>query len=128
MKYSQQIGILGVAILVIACFMPWSLIVSQQITVSGFEATGTNFGKPGLVNLFLGLVILVLFVLPQIWAKRLNLFLAAFNLAWSVRNYLLVTACLMGECPEKKMGIYLLIAASVLIQVMALLPKMDIKK
>jgi hypothetical protein len=127
MKYSQRIGIVAVIAIMGICFSPWSYIASKQITVSGFAAIGTNFGKPGLLNFSFCVLMLVMFVVPAIWAKRTNVFLAAMNLAWAVRNYLLLSSCMMGECPEKKWGLYLLVFLSVVIQLMALLPKLNVK-
>ena len=127
MKYSQPIGIAATLTLMAVCFLPWSFIVSQQITVTGFHAPGTNFGKPGLFNFTMCIIMLVMFAVPAIWSKRTNVFIAALNLAWSFRNYLLVSSCMMGECPEKKIGLYALVALAIIIQVLSLLPKIEIK-
>lgn len=124
MKYSQRIGILATVVIMAACFFPWSIIESKQISISGFHTEGTTFGRPGLLHMFFCVVMLVMFAVPTIWAKRTNVFIAALNLAWAFRNYLLVSACLMGECPEKKTGLFLLIGFSAVTQLMALLPKL----
>jgi len=128
MKYSQRIGILATFALMGVCFLPWAYIASKQITVSGFYAVGTNFGKPGLFNFAMCVIMLVLFAVPAVWSKRTNVFIAALNFAWSVRNYLLVSSCMMGECPEKKPGLFILIFLSAVILVMSLLPKLEVKK
>jgi len=128
MKYSQRIGILATIAVMAVCFLPWSYIASKQITVSGFFAPGTNYGKPGLFNFVMCVVMLVMFAVPAIWSKRTNVFIAALNLAWSIRNYLLLSSCMMGECPEKKAGLFLLVGLSAVIQAMALLPKLEVKK
>ena len=40
---------IGAAIvLMAACFFPWVIIESKNIMVSGVEAKGTSFGKPGV--------------------------------------------------------------------------------
>ncbi len=128
MKYSQRIGILATIAVMAVCFLPWSYIASKQITVSGFIAIGTNYGKPGLFNFGMCVVMLVMFAVPAIWSKRTNVFIAALNLAWSIRNYLLLSSCMMGECPEKRIGLFLLVGLSAIIQTMALLPKLEVKK
>ena len=128
MKHSQLIGIIAVFALIGICFMPWTFIASQSITVTGFSSAGTSFGKPGYLNVVLSVVCLIFFIIPKIWAKRTNVFIAAINLAWAFRNYLLLSSCLLGECPEKKTGLYLLLLAAGIIQVMALLPKMNIEE
>ena len=128
MKHSQLIGVIAVLALTGICFMPWTVIESKHITVTGFASEGTSFGKPGYLNVILSAICLLLFVIPKIWAKRTNVFIAAINLAWAFRNYLLLSGCLLGECPEKKAGLYLMLLAAGVIQVMALLPKIKVEK
>lgn len=126
MKYSQQIGIIAVLALAIVCFIPWVYIASVNITVTGFNADGTNFGKPGLVAVVLSAISAIFFLVPKIWAKRTNVFLSAVVFAWSIKNFMLITACLAGDCPEKKAGIYLQVLFSSIILLMALLPKITL--
>jgi hypothetical protein len=123
MKHSQTIGIIAVILMIGVCFMPWSYIASKDLTISGMNAIGTDFGRPGKLNLIFAAFSIVLFSVPKIWAKRTNVFIAALNLSWSFRNYLLVTGCMMGECPEKRLGIFLLVTLAIIIQAMSLLPK-----
>jgi len=40
-------------LLVISCFTPWVFIASKNITVSGIDSAGTNFGKPGYFHLLM---------------------------------------------------------------------------
>ena len=128
MKYSQPIGIVAALAMMTVCFLPWTFIASQQITVSGFYAAGTNFGKPGLFNFAMCAIMITMFAVPAIWSKRINVFIGALNLAWSFRNYLLVSACMMGECPEKKPALFALLGLAMILQIMALLPKLDMQK
>ncbi|MBI2282416.1 MAG: hypothetical protein HYU71_01760 [Bacteroidetes bacterium] len=127
MKHSQTIGIIATLALVAICFLPWSYIASRQITITGFQAVGTHFGKPGLLTVILSGVMLVMFAVPAIWSKRTNVLIAALNLAWSFRNYLMISTCLMGECPEKKPALYAQVALSAVILLMTLLPRLDLK-
>jgi len=127
LKYSQLIGFVATLLLVFFCFLPWSYIASNQITISGFNAEGTSFGRPGMLHIYLSVVLLTFFALPKIWAKRTNLFIATLNVAWSIRNYILISACLFGECPEKKIALYGIVICSAIILVMTLLPKMNIQ-
>ncbi|MFY7901053.1 MAG: hypothetical protein ACOVNY_12775, partial [Chitinophagaceae bacterium] len=126
MKYSQSIGIFATVLLVICCFLPWTYIETNKITISGFNATGTSFGRPGMLHIYLSVVLLTFFAVPKIWAKRTNLFIATLNIAWSIRNYILISACLFGECPQKKIALYGLVIFSTIILVMTLLPKIVI--
>jgi len=123
MKYSQLIGIIAVLALAGICFIPWVYIASVNITVTGFYSEGTNFGKPGLVSVMLGTICLILFLLPKIWAKRVNFFVGTINFAWSIKNYIVVTGCLYGDCPEKRAGIFLQLIVSLIIMLMTFFPK-----
>jgi hypothetical protein len=127
MKYSQWIGILAAVGAIIVCHFPWAVIESKSMVIYGMYAPDTNFGRPGLMNIIVCSVSIVLFAIPRIMAKRINVFVTMFNLAWSIRNYILVASCLMGECPVKKPSLYLLVAFSVIMFLMALLPKMVVQ-
>lgn len=124
----KWIGFIAAVALAAACFSPWVFIESGNIIVSGMDATGTNFGKPGYLHLFLIAFFLFFNFFPKIWAKRSNLFIVAINIAWAIRNYFLISTCQMGECPVKKAAIYVLIPASVLMLASALVPDVRIPK
>ncbi len=118
----KWIGIAAAILLVISCFTTWVIIPSKNLVVTGVDAPGTNYGRPGYFNLLMTLFFVIFTLIPRIWAKRMNLLVAALNLAWTVRNYFVITACLAGECPEKHSGIFLLIVASVGMLVSSLFP------
>lgn len=112
-------------VLVAVSYQPWVYIASKNITVTGLHAAGTNFGKPALVSIFLGLVAVILFLVPYVVAKRINLFFCALNLAWAVRNFVILSTCREGDCPGKEAGLYLMLAASVIMLLASLFP--DVK-
>ena len=122
----KWIGLLAALALIIACLMPWVYIESKNITVTGIESTGTSFGKPGYSHFVLAALYLVFHFTPRIWAKRLNLLVSVLNIGWAVRNYFLISACAGGECPEKKIGLYIVIGSSSLMLLAALLPQMKL--
>jgi len=128
MKYIKWIGIFGVVLLIGSCFIPWVIISSKNIIVSGIDATGTNFGKPGYFHFFFSFFFIVLHLIPRIWAKRWNLMVVAFNMAWAIRNYFVISMCREGDCPEKQTGLYLMLAASVIILLAALFPDIKLKE
>lgn len=127
MKYSQLIGMLAALAIMGICFMPWIYISSVHTTVTGLQAKGTSYGKPGLLNIFLSAICIIFFLISKIWAKRVNVFIATINFAWAVRNYILLTTCLGGECPEKRAGLFLLVLAALIVLIMSFLPKITIK-
>jgi len=125
LKHSQILGIIAALCVIGSCFLPWSIIIERNIIIKGIEARGTDFGKPGLFNIIISVLMILLFVLNKLWAKRINLFLGAINFAWSIRNYIIVTTCFLGECPQKQMGLFLLVIFCTLTMVMTFLPKIE---
>jgi hypothetical protein len=125
MRWMKWTGLAAAILLIIACCMPWVLIVSKNITITGIDPAGSNFGKPGYFHFILTAFFLVFNFTSAIWAKRVNLAVTALNLAWAIRNYFIITLCRAGECPEKKTAVYMILLASLLMLVSALLP--DIK-
>jgi len=126
MKYSQLLGCIAVIVLATVCYLPWSFIPGKNILITGMSAPGTMYGKPGLMHFVLGFILIILFIIPKIWAKRINVFIGAINLAWSVRNYTLLVTCYMGDCPEKRYGLYLELLFSIGILIFTFLPDLNI--
>lgn len=127
MKYTKWIGLAGVALLVIASFMPWVTIQSHQLVVSGVDATGTNYGKPAYFHFLLLPFYIAFLLIPKLWAKRWNLFIIALSSAWILRNFLVIGTCKGGECPVREAGFYLMLLSGVLMLVGALFPDIRIK-
>jgi len=128
MRFMKWIGLMAAILLVISCFTPWVIIASKNIIVSGIDSAGTNFGKPGYFHLLMAFFFLCFHFTPKIWAKRINLLIVALNLAWAIRNFFVIPACIGGECPEKESGIYFILLASVIMLLAALIPDMKIKE
>jgi hypothetical protein len=128
MRYMKWIGLAAAVLLIVSCFIPWVFIEARNITVSGMDATGTNFGKPGYFHLLMTVLFLFCSFIQKIGAKRTNLLITALNLGWAIRNYFIITACQGGDCPEKKTGIFLILLASILMMVSALFPDMKLSE
>lgn len=128
MKYANQIGAFLAAVVIITCFITWVKIPDTDITISGFATEGTRYGKPGLINVFMSGIAFVLFLIPKIWAKRVNFFFSGFNLAWAFRNFILLSTCHAGDCPDRQPAFFIYLIAAVLQLVMAFVPRMDLSK
>jgi hypothetical protein len=124
MKLMKWMGAFSAVMLVIACFCTWVFIPSRDIVVSGIRSEGTNFGKPAYFHFLMVALYLFLHFKKTLWAKRLNLVVPALNMAWAIRNYLMVTMCRGGECPEIRVSIWLVVASSLLMLLAALFPDM----
>ena len=121
---TKWIGVLAAVGLVIAGFFPWVIIESHNITVTGIESTGTNFGKPAYFHFFMAACFLVFSLINHIWAKRVNMLVAAINISWAARNYFVISACSGGDCPSKQAALFVVVGCSALMIVAALTPKM----
>jgi len=122
MNWKKIFALFSVALLIGSAFMPWISVPDKDIVVSGVDASGTNYGKPAFFNLLMVLCFLVFTFINQVWAARFNVFFAAMNMAWAIRNLIVLGHCVAGECPTKETGIYLHVISSLFILVAAMLP------
>ena len=128
MRYMKWVGLFAVILLIVSCFLPWVIIPSKNIVVSGVESTGTNFGKPGYTHFVLSFFFIIFHFIPRLWAKRSNLLVVALNIAWAIRNYFIISMCREGDCPEKQIGLWFVLFASILILIAALFPDIKLKE
>jgi hypothetical protein len=127
MRWMKWIGIAAAIVLCISCFQPWVVIESKQLTLTGMDTTGTNYGKPGILFIIFSFIFLVFSLIPSIWSKRANMVVAVLNLAWGIRNYFLISTCSGGECPQKKLALYLVFACSIIMLLGSLFPDMQVQ-
>lgn len=125
MRLKFLLSFLAVALLMVACFMPWMTVESKGITITGLDTRGTLYGKPGYFHFVWAGLYLIFLLVNKVWSKRAAIGVAAFNIAWAARNFLLIPACQMGDCPVRKDGLYLLLAASILMFVTPMLSEKD---
>lgn len=128
MKYSNWIGIALIGLLFWACTQVWASFPGDKYVGGLFNKGNDTFGKPGLMHFIMCVPALLMFIIPRLWAKRTNVFLAAINLAWAIANFYKVgVACDAGICPERHAAIYMMLFASIGIMAMALFPRVEIK-
>jgi hypothetical protein len=122
MKYYKWIGWGASALLILSCFIPWTYYADLNKNFTGFFSEQNIYGKPGMFFTFFAIISLLLIYLDKIWAKRTHIFLAALNMGYLIKTYILFTSCYNAYCPEKRPGLYLLILCSVVLMVVAILP------
>ena len=122
MKYSQWIGIAALIILIISCFLPWTYHPDLAKTFSGFFSENNAYGKPGKVFIFFLVVAAIGFIANRVWAKRMNFFVCAVIVAYACRCFIIFSGCYSGICPEKKAGLWMMLASAILSLVMAVIP------
>ena len=128
MKYSQWIGIVAALLLILSCFLPWTFYPDLNQNFTGFFSANNDYGKPGKLFVVFALIAIVFYYLPKIWAKRWNLLIAALTGAWAIRCFILYSGCYKAICPEKRIGLWLMVVASVLMLVMTFLPDIRVKQ
>lgn len=131
MKYSQTIGIIAVLALLVSCFFPWIEVISLHKTFSGIDGKvndNLTFGKQIIGHTFFAIFLIAFFLVQKIWAKRANILFSLMNLGWAIKNYILFSMCRQGDCPKVLPALYLVVLLAFVIQVMVLIPKLEIKK
>jgi len=122
MNWKKAFAFLGIALLVGSAFMPWITVPDRNIVVTGMDGGNTNYGKPAYFNFLMILFFLVLTFINRVGAARINVFFAAMNLAWAIRNLIVIGHCVAGECPVREAGIYLHLISSVIIMIASTMP------
>ena len=112
MRLKFILPLLAVVLLVIGCCLPWMTIETKGLAITGLNTKGTLYGKPGYFHFLWAGLYLGFLLIDKVWAKRVAIGVAAFNVAWAARNFLLIPICQMGECPVRQAGLYLLLLAS----------------
>ena len=125
--YSKWIAVVASIMLIISCFMPWAYYPDLDKVFTGFFSEKNLYGKPGKWLTVMAVLSMLCHLLPQVFFKRVNLLLMALNLAYAIKSYIIFAACYHGFCPEKRPGIYLMLAASALLMATAVFPSGKIK-
>ena len=130
----HRIGLLACILLVIACFLPWTYYADPHIateaerTFTGYHTYHNQYGRPGKFLTFFAVIIFAFMLLPKIWAKRANLFIAALGVGYAIKSFVLFAACYNAYCPERRLGLYLMVVCSVLLLVAAAFPDMKLSE
>jgi hypothetical protein len=122
-KHSHLISIAAYGLLVAACFMPWTYHADLGKHFTGFFSEANTYGKPAKFLLSLGGACALFSLLPMLWGKRAGLFLAGLNLAYAIKTFLVYGSCYRGYCPEKKAGLYLMLASTAVLLLASMFPK-----
>ncbi len=131
-KIINKLGIIACVLAILSCFMPWITFTAQQETFTGFFVkkfpSGVYYGRPGTFITIICLVILACMFIPKLWAKRINIFVSAFFLAFVVSVYIRFTNSLFENEIERRYGLILLVISAVIIFISCLLPDMKVKE
>lgn len=126
MKFYKYWVILACLGLIAGSFLPIAYYPDLNKVFTGFFSENNLYGKPGKLFIFIAVASVILAFVNKAWAKGVNLLFAAVNVAFYIKTYVLFTSCANGLCPEKRYGLYVLMGATVLLLVTALLPDLKI--
>ena len=113
--YSKYLSLLCFLIILASCFMPWAYYADINETFNGFYSHNNVYGKPAKLLLsFAGFVTIAAFIKKLIF-KRAALLIGGLTVAYAIKNFLLFGSCYRGYCPEKHIGLYLMLIASIVI-------------
>jgi hypothetical protein len=125
-KILHWLGIAACITLIISCFLPWAYYADIDKTFTGLYSL--QYGRPGKLLIALAVIALAFMFLPKVWAKRANLFVCALAVGYAVKSYVLFTACYMAYCPEKKIGIWLMMVSVFGMLIAAVFPDLKLEK
>ena len=122
LKFLNWLGIAACLTLIICCFLPLVYYPDLKQSFTGFYTYNNEYGKPGKLLVAIGFIAFILMLVPKLWAKRINLFVTALGMGYAIKTYVLFTSCYSGYCPDKLIGIYLVMAASVIMLIASVFP------
>jgi hypothetical protein len=126
-RYSKWISLFAFVLLLVACFLPWTYHADVNQDFTGFYSAKNIYGKPAkLLLIFAGITTLCAFV-PVLWMKRTALLVGGLNVAYGIKNFLLFGSCYLGYCPEKKIGLFLMLLSTILVFLMSFFPDGKVK-
>lgn len=125
MKYYKAIGLFACVALIVSCFLPWAFYPDLNKSFTGFFSEQNMYGKPGIAFSFFAIISVIVIFINKIWAKRTLIFVAALNLGYLLKTYVIFTSCYKGYCPEKQYGLYCVIISSIVLLLISFFP--DIK-
>ena len=128
MKYSQLAGVIAAVLLMLSGLLNWAWFPDLQQYFTGFYTYNNTYGKPGKVFIILGAVAIIFYLVPRIWAKRINMFVCILILAYAIKTFILYSGCYRGVCPEKQAGLWVMLVLSALMFTASLLPDLKLKK
>lgn len=125
-KYLHWLGIAACLTLIVSCFLPWTYHADLNQSFTGFYSYDNHYGKPGKFLTFFAIIILLFMILQKVWAKRANLFVCAFTVAYAVKTFILFGSCYNNYCPQKLFSLYMMVGCTVLMLIASVFPNAKI--
>lgn len=126
LKVLHWVGIAACLALFISCFLPWTFHADINQTFTGYYSYLNKYGRPGKFLTFFAVLTLVFMLLPKVWAKRTNLFISAFTIAYAIKSFILFGSCYNNYCPQKLFGLYLMLGCTVVMLIASAFPNLKL--
>lgn len=92
-------------------FLPWIHLDTNNLTLTGVNDMGLNYGPRGKGHIYFAVLCLIMILIGQNWSMLIAIVVAVINVAFA-GSHLYVYRCMAGDCPQKLYGLYLAMAAS----------------
>ncbi len=125
-KYLHWLGIAACVALIGSCFLSWTYHADINQTFTGFYNYQERYGKPGKFLIYFAVLVLIFMLLPKIWAKRTNLFICAFTVAYAIKTFTLFASCYNNYCPQKLFGLYLMLGSALVMLLASVFPNVKL--
>jgi len=123
-KLLHWLGITACLVLITSCFLPWTFHADINQAFTGFYSYQNKYGRPGKFLSIFAVFVLVFMLLPKVWAKRANLFICAFTIAYGIKTFTLFSSCYNNYCPQKLFGLYLMLGCTAVMLIASVFPNM----
>ena len=132
-KNLHYLAIIASLAIIATCFIPWVHYNNIDVTFTGYNvkrfATGVYYGRAGIIITILAAMSLLFTLMQSVVAKRVNMFLCALLVAYTLRTYVIFTGSLFDGEVTKLFGIYLIVLLSFVMLICSVFPylKKDVK-
>jgi len=127
LKFLKWMGFAACVALIIVCFLPWTYHADIDKTFTGLFSEKNAYGKPGKYLIFFAVTSAILILLQKVWAKRIHLFFAGLTVGYAIKTYVMFTSCYNAYCPDKKIGIYLMMVCCIVIFIASVFPDLKLR-
>jgi len=127
LKILKWMGLAACVALIIVCFLPWTYHADIDKTFTGLFSEKNAYGKPGKYLIFFAATSAILILLQKVWAKRVHLFFAGLTVGYAIKTYVMFTSCYNAYCPDKKIGIYLMMVCCIVIFIASVFPDLKLR-
>jgi hypothetical protein len=127
-RYSKWVTLFGALLMITACYLPWAFYPDLNKSFTGFFSENNIYGKPAKLLIIFAVFNVLAQFLNSVFLKRVNLLLMALGFAYAIKSYIVYAECYKGYCPQKQVGLYLMVLASAILLITSVLPSGTLKE